>query len=169
MPTPPQCCGVGGRSPGGEGEEAEVKSAAGANAHQHFSISRRRNSWRWAKACNSGSPAGFPDDDFELAELGLDLRPRQEGDTRRQDRRLDDGMLGAVEAEEIATRPVVQDLRFDGHAVLASRQLKSLEIRNSGTHPGENIPGYTSREPAPVAEELRPTAAFAKSSTSSVT
>src|SRR5262249_45184333 len=63
---------------------------------------------------------GLLDRDGQAGELGLDLRQRQEGNARRQDGGLDDGVLGPVEAEEVAQPAGVEDLDLEGRPLGAA-------------------------------------------------
>jgi hypothetical protein len=60
----------------------------------------------------------FLDDESQPAVLGGDLRSRQEGGARGQDGGFQHGVLGPVEAEEVAQPLRVDDLRLDAHPLL---------------------------------------------------
>ena len=85
-------------------EHPEMQTAPRENIdhrnHVPFTLATcsRKNS----NACFSWSPPVFCTITASLAIFRLDLRQRQEIGARRQDRSLDDGVLGAIEAEEIA-------------------------------------------------------------------
>jgi len=62
--------------------------------------------------------AGFLNEDGQLVILGLDFVQRQKGRARGEDGSLDDRVLGAVEAEEIAQPSAVDHLRLQANALL---------------------------------------------------
>src|SRR5262249_8994084 len=72
--------------------------------------------------------SGLLDDHRQLAVLRLNLGHWQELGARRQDRGLDDGVLGAVEAEELAQGAVIDDLDIDLDAILAVVDAANAEL-----------------------------------------
>ena len=151
-PTPPNCraeCGPAG-------EEAEMEAAAGLDA-------KRRASWKdirveprpgrpggrgrvkQVKAACSAGAAGLLDQDGQLAVFGEDLVAGQEVRPGRQDRGLDDRVLGAVEAEEVAQAALGDRLGLDRRPVVAVVERRSRGTRDSGTRRRGSVP----RRPRP--------------------
>src|SRR5260370_19970112 len=62
--------------------------------------------------------AGLGHDDGQFLELGFDFIQGQESRPGGQDGRLDHGMLGPVEAEEIAQPARMDHLNLNAHAFL---------------------------------------------------
>ena len=117
-----------------------------------------------------GRAAGLVDEDGELAELGEDLGQGQEGRPRGQDRRLDHGVLGAVEAEEVAEPALGDGLGDDPSSARRGRPARRPGTRSSGRR--RRGSGPRRRRPAAWlggGSTGAPIAVWASSRTSSVT
>src|SRR5579883_3602322 len=88
--------------------------------------------------------AGFLDKHSELSIFRLDFEQRQERGASGQDGGLDDGVLGAVEAEEIAESAAMHNLRLEARPFamdILRDDAKFIESAGIGKHPAADLFG----------------------------
>ena len=73
-------------------------------------------------------PGGLLHGDLEIAELALDLLPRQHVQAARQDRRLDHRRLGPVEALERRVVRLEHDLAMQVRTLLVLLDARDLQL-----------------------------------------
>ena len=114
-------------------------------------------------------PARFLDEHGQPVELAANMFGVEQADPRGQDGRFDDGVLGAIEAEEIAQRAAVDDAGDNRRALVAVvERLDAKRVPAAGVGQDHAFNRFGRHAVAAVCSS-RPTAARASSSTSSVT
>src|SRR6478609_6591051 len=73
-------------------------------------------------------PGGLVDDDLQACDIRTNLRGRDQMRARGHDRRLEDSIARAIEADELATRAVVHDRRVDAGAWRSGIDVADLEL-----------------------------------------
>ena len=176
-PTPPNWRGAAGPSPGGRSEAGSESGCEVGSWCVSWSGSRprcvrercRTCSCRSAKAACSAGPPVLSTRTAELANSARISSPGQDRGPGRQDGRLDHGVLGAVEAEEVAEPALGHRLDHDRRPLVAVVELDRRGTRSSGRRRRGSGPRRRRPAGSAPARAGRPIAVRASSRTSSVT